>query len=136
MRPLGLVAALLLGVAACAAPRAFAQYPAPAPAPSPPVAPAAAPPSVAGRVLTLEEAIAIALETQPQIQARLSDYAAAQFRVDQALAPLLPQISGSWTGARAQNVVGSPRTGPTDTALTRTRLFWTDTTLARVSGPQ
>ncbi|MBI4270051.1 MAG: TolC family protein [Candidatus Rokubacteria bacterium] len=134
MRPLVLVAALLLGVAACAVPRAFAQYPTPAPAPSPPVAPAAAPPSVAGRVLTLEEAIAIALETQPQIQARLSDYAAAQFRVDQALAPLLPQISGSWTAARAQNVSGSPGTGTTQ--ILRTTTFWTDSTLARVSASQ
>ena len=134
MRPLVLVAALLLGVAACAVPRASAQYPTPAPAPSPPVAPAAAPPSVAGRVLTLEEAIAIALETQPQIQARLSDYAAAQFRVDQALAPLLPQISGSWTAARAQNVSGSPGTGTTQ--ILRTTTFWTDSTLARVSASQ
>ena len=134
MRPLVLVAALLLGVAACAVPRASAQYPTPAPAPSPPVAPAAAPPSVAGRVLTLEEAIAIALETQPQIQARLSDYAAAQFRVDQALAPLLPQISGSWTAARAQNVSGSPGTGTTQ--VLRTTTFWTDSTLARVSASQ
>jgi len=133
MRPLVLAAALILGVAACAVPRASAQYPAPAPAPSPPGT-AAAPPSVAGRVLTLEEAIAIALETQPQIQARLSDYAAAQFRVDQALAPLLPQISGSWTAARAQNVSGSPGTGLTE--VRRTTTFWTDSTLARVSASQ
>src|SRR3989338_8154684 len=122
MRPLVLAAALILGVAACAVPRASAQYPAPAPAPSPPGT-AAAPPSVAGRVLTLEEAIAIALETQPQIQARLSDYAAAQFRVDQALSSLLPQLTGSWTGARAQNVVGSPGTGLTE--VRRTTTFWT-----------
>ena len=134
MRPLVLVAALLLGVAACAVPRASAQYPTPAPAPSPPVAPAAAPPSVAGRVLTLEEAIAIALETQPQIQARLSDYAAAQFRVDQALSSLLPQLTGSWTAARAQNVAGSPGTGLTE--VRRTTTFWTDSTLARVSASQ
>src|SRR5437773_1492265 len=47
-----------------------------------------------GRVLTLDECIAIALEAQPRIQATLADYAAARFRVNQALAPLLPQLSG------------------------------------------
>ena len=130
MRPLILGAALVVAALAVRIPTVSAQQQPAAPGP------VSAPPSVVGRVLTLEEAIAIALETQPQIQARLSDYAAAQFRVDQALAPLLPQISGSWTGARAQNVVGSPGTGSTDTELTRTRIFWTDTTLARVSGSQ
>ena len=43
-------------------------------------APAAA--RVVGRVLSLEEAIEIALETQPLIQARISDYMAAAHRVD------------------------------------------------------
>ncbi|PYM99055.1 MAG: hypothetical protein DME07_20810 [Candidatus Rokuibacteriota bacterium] len=47
-----------------------------------------------GRVLTLDECIAIALEAQPRIQATLADYAAARYRVNQALAPLLPQLSG------------------------------------------
>ena len=136
MRPLLWPAVLLLGVAAVEAPAASAQSP-PGPPASPAPATTPAPPSVAGRVLTLEEAIAIALETQPQIQARLSDFAAAQFRVDQAMAPLLPQIAGSWTAARAQNVVGSPSTGSsTGTEVARTRTFWTDTTLARVSGSQ
>src|SRR5207302_2822027 len=66
-----------------------------APSPAPPM-PAPAPPStqVAGRVLTLEECIAIALEAQPRIQATLADYAAARYRVNQAFAPLLPQFSG------------------------------------------
>ena len=54
-------------------------------------------PQVAGRVLSLSEAVAIALETQPNIQARLFDYAAARYRVDQAISPLLPQLSGSWS---------------------------------------
>ncbi len=62
-----------------------------------------APPQVAGRVLTMEEAVAIALETQPQIQARLGDYAAARYRVDQAMAPLLPQISASVSSSRRQS---------------------------------
>ncbi|MBI1962465.1 MAG: TolC family protein, partial [Candidatus Rokubacteria bacterium] len=118
----------------------LAQAPTPAPSEpaaqaSQPAAPKPAPPSVAGRVLTLDEAIAIALDTQPNIQARLSDYAAAQFRVDQALSPLLPQLTGTWNAARTQNVTGSPGTS-LGTAVTRTRTFWTDTTLARVTGSQ
>src|SRR3990167_9399995 len=133
MRPLLWPAVLLLGVAAVEAPAASAQQPPGHPA-SPAPATTPAPPSVAGRVLTLEEAIAIALETQPQIQARLSDYAAAQFRVDQALSSLLPQLTDSWTAARAQNVAGSPGTGLTE--VRRTTTFWTDSTLARVSASQ
>ena len=51
--------------------------------------------AVVGRVLTVDDAIAVSLENQPQIQARLADYQAARFRVDAALAPLLPQLTGS-----------------------------------------
>jgi outer membrane protein len=61
------------------------------------------PPEVVDRELSLDEAIAIALVTQPQIRARLEDYAAAQFRVNQALSPLLPQISGFSTAQRSQS---------------------------------
>src|SRR5437773_11809803 len=43
------------------------------------------------RPITVDEAVAIALEYQPNILARLGDYAAAQYRVDQALAPVLPE---------------------------------------------
>ena len=57
-----------------------------------PEAPARQP--IAGRVLTLDEAVAIALEQQPQITVLLFAYAAARYRVDQALAPLLPQLTG------------------------------------------
>src|SRR5215510_12484927 len=80
------------GVASAQAP------PAAQPAPTP------APPStqVAGRVLTLEECIAIALEAQPRIQATLADYAAARFRVNQAFSPLLPQISGFAGASRSE----------------------------------
>ena len=60
------------------------------------------PSPVAGRILSLKEAIDIALENQPSIQARLGDYAAARQRVDQAFSGLLPQIGGSWTAARDQ----------------------------------
>ena len=66
---------------------------------APPPSPA---PQVAGRVLTLEECIAIALDAQPRIQATLADYAAARYRVNQALAPLLPQLSGSVGATRSE----------------------------------
>ncbi len=52
--------------------------------------------------LTLDEAIKIALASEPNIQARLHDYEAARFRVNQALAPILPQFTGTWTANRQQ----------------------------------
>jgi outer membrane protein len=92
--------------------------PAPVPAPAPPVTsvptvpPQTAPPGdspqarVFGRVLSVDDAVAIALETQPSIQTRLSEYGAAVFRVDQEFSRLLPQLSAGWTAARSQNVGG------------------------------
>src|SRR5947208_14876563 len=73
------------------------------------LAQAAAPPvaeraPIAGRVLTLDECIAIALEAQPRIQATLYDYAAARYRVNEAFAPLLPQLTGAATATRSQSV--------------------------------
>jgi outer membrane protein len=79
-----------------------------------------APPRVAGRVLTMEEAVAIALETQPLIYARLSDYAAARFRVDQALAPFLPQLSALVSSTRRQS---STFVGAAATPVTSVRGF-------------
>ena len=96
--------------------------PAPTTPPAPPATPSAPPgpatpvlQRVLGRALSLEEAVAIALETQPQIQARLSDYMAAAHRVDQALAPLLPQLLGSSSAGRFRTVVGNQRTDRTET---------------------
>jgi outer membrane protein TolC len=77
---------------------------------------------VIGRVLSPEEAIGIALETQPLIQARLSDYMAASHRVDQALAPLLPQITGFWTVARTQSAMQQTRVGDPRGRLTVTTI--------------
>src|SRR5207247_7940431 len=61
---------------------------------TPPVVPPVTSPPVTspqsqvfGKVLSVEDAVAIALDTQPNIKARISDYIAAAFRVDQALAP-------------------------------------------------
>jgi outer membrane protein len=65
----------------------------------------AAPPSPTGHPLTLQEAVAIALERQPNILAVLNDYAAARFVVDQALAPLLPQFTGSISTTRSSQAV-------------------------------
>src|SRR2546426_739744 len=103
---------------------------------APPVVPPVTSPPVTspqsqvfGRVLSVEDAVGIALDTQPNIKARISDYIAAAFRVDQALAPLLPQITGSWTAARDQNVsVSGGGTQPLRTVVT-----WTTSTIARVS---
>ena len=96
---------------------AHAQTP-PAPQPPPPEVtrptPPAPPPSqIAGRTLTLEECIAIALEGQPRIQVTLAEYAAARYRVNQALAPLLPQVSGQVSSSWSQNAVLSGSGGST-----------------------
>ena len=114
--------------------------PAPAPsvaptpvAPAPPITPAppaaqTAPPAdsvqakVFGRILSVDDAVAIALESQPSIQARLGDYAAAAFRVDQEFSRLLPQLSASWTAARSQSV---PTSGTTTTTSTTRDTTWT-----------
>ncbi len=123
--PASVVLALCL-LASSATGQAQTQVPPPAPGSPPPGGtemPTAAA-RVVGRVLTLEEAIGIALETQPLIQARLSDYMAASHRVDQAFAPLLPQLTGSWTAARTQNAergqfpTGDPRRGGAATRYT------------------
>lgn len=110
-----------------------------APAPKPtPVSDATPPPTgvpplqrVLGRTLTQDEAVSIALDTQPSIQARLSDYMAAAFRVDQALAPLLPQLSGTWGTQRDQtSFAGTTTTGTTVPGPVQT---WQTATTARVS---
>jgi len=79
--------------------------PAPPAITAPPAGPtgsAPTPPQILGRKLGLDEAVAIALAGQPQIQARLFDYAAARHRVTQALAPMLPQLTAGVTATRSQ----------------------------------
>ncbi len=94
--------------------------------------PAQAPPSpVAGRVLSLQEAIAIALENQPTIQARVGDYAAARHRVGQAFSGLLPQLGGSWNAFRDQTAAASLPSSTTGSP--RTVYSWTTTTAAKVT---
>lgn len=134
--PRSLVVALTLA-AALPGPSA-AQTPAPAPAPSgtpmpppptrtappmptreplpapPGIRPFATPQELVGRELTIEEAVNIGMENAPKIVSRIGDYVAAQQRVNQALAPLLPQLTaaGSYGRARSVNsITGSPLIG-------------------------
>src|SRR3989442_12545189 len=60
---------------------------------------------IAGRILTLDECIAIALEAQPRIQATLSVYASARYSVNQALSPLLPLLSGLVTSTWRHSIL-------------------------------
>jgi len=133
----GAALALMAASAAAQTPMTPPQPPSPSQPSSPPVVPpATAPPvtspqsKVYGKVLSVDDAIAIALETQPNIKARISDYIAAAFRVDQALSALFPQITGQWTAARDQNVAGGTLT--TGTVLPKTVTTWTTASIARV----
>ena len=95
---------------------------------------ASAPPMLplTGRVLTLDECIAIALEAQPAIQATLYDYAAARARVREALAPLLPQLTGSANASRSHGVIIPTTTSTGRTSTARFDRQPADTFLAQV----
>jgi outer membrane protein TolC len=85
-------------------------------------------PNVMERVLahplSVDEAVAIALETQPVIQQRLADYQAAAHRVDQVFAALLPQLTTLVGAFRAQTVNSNARDIRTNpTTLTTIRPF-------------
>src|SRR2546426_11741340 len=95
--------------------------------PSPPPQP----PQVAGRVLTLEECIGIALEAQPRIQATLFDYAAARYRVNQALAPLLPQMTGLVSASQSESTSISRNAAGVNITTVQSRQLG-DTFLAQV----
>ncbi|HEV8584349.1 MAG TPA: TolC family protein [Methylomirabilota bacterium] len=88
---------------------------------------------VFGKVLSVDDAITVALETQPNIKARISDYLAAAFRVDQALSPLYPQVTGTFTAAYSKNAT----TSAIPTTSTRRVTTYTespmDPTVARIS---
>ena len=72
------------------------------------------------RPISVDEAVAIALEYQPNIRARLAEYAAAKYRVDQAFAPLLPQLAAgvSTSKSHSTTVTTSSTTGLTSTTIT------------------
>jgi outer membrane protein TolC len=108
---------------------ALAQAPPPQATPAPTTGRA----PIAGRILTLDECIAIALEAQPSIQATLYDYAAARYAVNAALSPLLPHISGlvSATKSEKSSVSTSKTTGRP--LVTQSFNQFSDTFDARVS---
>jgi outer membrane protein len=86
-------------------------------------APTTARAPIAGRVLGLDECVAIALEAQPLIKATLYDYAAARYRVNQALAPLLPQLTGLANATRSQGIfLGATTRAPISRQLSDTLL--------------
>ncbi len=86
------------------------------PLPAPTGLPFQTPAQVASRELTLEESVAIALENQPQIQARISDYVASLQRINQALSPMLPQLSTSAVGTRIDQSIRTYSNGGTSTS--------------------
>ena len=111
------LAFLLMLILMLAAPAMAQQQPAPPPtgaaAPMPKSEPLPAPPSLnkfptpeqaVGRELTLDEAVSIALDNAPKILASTGDYLASLQRVNQALAPLLPQLTGTGSYGRKQGI--------------------------------
>lgn len=136
---------LVLTLAALASP-VGAQTPPPTPVPPPPTptvapmptrAPLPAPPGMRpfptplelmGRELTVEEAVNIGMENAPKIVARIGDYVASQQRVNQALAPLLPQLTGAGSYGRARSissVSGAATYGDFGSAsVTASQLLW------------
>src|SRR5436309_8861137 len=114
-RALLLIVSLALSLFLLSTRHALAQ----APPPQSPPAPVSERAPIAGRILTLDECIAIALEAQPKIQATLYDYAAARYRVTQALAPLLPQLSGLVSASQTQVTSPSATTGKVSTSSSR-----------------
>jgi outer membrane protein TolC len=57
-------------------------------------------------VLSLDEAVAISLEQQPKILEKLAKYAAARYRVNQELSPLLPKLDGSVSAIQNRSISG------------------------------
>jgi len=69
---------------------------------------------VLGRVITLDDAVEIALANVPDIAARLNDYAAARYRFKEALTPLLPQFTAT---------IGTQKTASTTVVTARSRFL-------------
>lgn len=99
----------------------------------PPVSTSTGPPQVVGRLLSLDEAVAIGLSTQPQIQARLYDYAAARYRVNQAFAPLLPQLTSTVSATRSLQTTLSTSSGSSLTTPVQSNRQLGDTFFAQVA---
>ncbi len=143
LRPFPALALALLALplpAVAQTPAPVTPTPAPAPAtpptmppreplpPPPGIRPFATPQELVGRELGLEEAVNIGLENAPLIVARIGDYVASQQRVNQALAPLLPQLTGIGSYGRARLL--STITGDASyadygsTSVTASQLLW------------
>lgn len=73
-------------------------------APLPAPTPTSPPPPPSGRVLSLAQAVKTALEKQPRLRQANASTRASEARVDQAFAPLLPQVDGR---ASYQRITGS-----------------------------
>jgi outer membrane protein len=90
------------------------------PAPSG-IRPFPTPEETKGKVLTMDDAVKIALDNQPLIMARIGDYQAQLQNIAIAIAPQLPQLTGQWNGFWNQ-VPGSVQSPPGQTApLSMTR---------------
>jgi outer membrane protein len=91
-------------------------------------APAAAEePAPPARVLPLEEALRVGLSRQPQLRQARANVEAARARVDQTLAPLLPQVSGtaSWDRSTSETSATLSRLGlPRTASGSTTRETW------------
>jgi outer membrane protein TolC len=94
------------------------------------------PEEIAGRELTLGEAVRIALDNAPAILQRFGEYVAAQQRIDQAFSTMLPQLSllgqalYSDSTTRIFNSTGSTtfsnvsKPSPASGALSASQLLW------------
>ena len=86
------------------------------------------PEQIVGREMTLDEAVSIALDNAPKILASAGDYVASLQRVNQALAPLLPQLTGFGDYGRQQfidSVRGTRRISDFGAAsVTASQLIW------------
>ncbi len=113
---LGLAALPAVAWAQAASPSVM---PPPEPLPAPPgIRAFATPPQILGRELGLEEAVQIGLDSAPRIAAAAGDYAAARQRVNEALAPLLPQLTGLWNGFQNQTATSVTSTTGRTTTVT------------------
>jgi outer membrane protein len=100
-------------------------------------------PTETQQVLTMEDAIKIALDNQPQILAKIGDYQAQLQNIAINLAPQLPQLTGQWNGfwnqipsssqspagqtaplSNIRNVTVQTRSLTTSATVTATQLLW------------
>jgi len=87
-------------------------------------------PTETQQVLTMEDAVKIALDNQPLILAQIGDYQAQLQNIAIKLAPQLPQLSGQWNGkwdqnpSSVRNVTVQTRSLNTSATVTATQLLW------------